>query len=254
MKSNLLDFSGKKFLITGGSTGIGREAATMLSNLGAKIILISLNEEELKEAIQSLSGDGHEYYDFDLVNIDGIEALMKVIIGKHGPFDGFIHCAGIGAVRPLSLSKYDFMLKVMNINFFSFVEISRCLSKKNAFNKGMNIVGVSAVGAFLGNSTKTAYCSSKAAMNSAARCMAKELSGKGIRVNTVAPGATKTKMLDDFENMEIESGEYSSVLQRQYLGICQPHDIANSIIFLLSDMSRMITGSCIVVDGGKLTS
>jgi len=251
---NPLDFSGKQFLITGGSTGIGKETAILLSNYGAKIILLSLIENELKEAIASLNGKGHYYYEFDLNNIESIEPLMKNIIAKHGAFDGFVHCAGIGSVRPLNLSKYDFMLKVMNINFFSFVEISRCLSKKNAFNKGMNIVGVSALGAFLGNSTKTAYCASKAAMNSATRCMAKELSSKGIRVNTVAPGVTQTRMLEDFDNMNFDSDEYRSIKQRQYLGICQPADIANTIAFLLSDMSRMITGTCVPVDGGKLTS
>ena len=252
--TNPLDFTGKQFLITGASTGIGKETAILLSNFGAKIILVSLVENELQEAVSALKGEGHFYYHYDLNNVDGIEPLMKEIITNHGAFDGFIHCAGIAEVRPLKLSNYSFMQRVMNINFFSFVEISRCITKKNAFNKGMNIVGVSALGAFLGNSTKTAYCSSKAAMNSATRCMAKELSSKGIRVNTVAPGVTKTRMFDDFGGMEMDSDESRAIVERQYLGICQPVDIANSIAFLLSDMSRMITGSCIVVDGGKLTS
>lgn len=251
---NPLDFSKKTFLITGASTGIGKETASLLSNYGARIILISLIESELKEALTVLHGTGHDYYEVDLNNIDRIEPLIKKIIEKHGPVDGFVHCAGIGEVRPLNLSKYAFMLRVMNINFFSFVEIARCLTKKNAYNKGMNIVGVSAIGAFLGNSTKTAYCASKSAMNAATRCMAKELSAKGIRVNTVAPGVTKTKMFDDFESMGVESDNTKNILQRQYMGICQPIDIAHSIAFLLSDMSKMVTGTCLVVDGGKLTS
>ncbi len=251
---NPLDFSGKKFLVTGASTGIGKETAILLSKYGAKIILISLFENELKEALAVLNGNGHHYFEFDLNNIEKIEPLIKEISQEHGPFDGFVHCAGIGEVRPLNLSKYAFMLRVMNINFFSFVEISRCLTRKGAYKKGMNIVGVSAIGAFLGNSTKTAYCASKAAMNAATRCMAKELSSKGIRVNTVAPGVTKTKMFDDFESMKVESANQNDILKRQYLGVCQPIDIANSIAFLLSDMSKMVTGSCLAVDGGKLTS
>lgn len=252
--NNPLDFKGKQFLITGASTGIGKETAILLSNYGAKIILLSLFENELKDALTALNGVGHCYYEFDLNNVERIDPLIKEISERHGPFDGFVHCAGIGEVRPLNLSKYAFMLRVMNINFFSFVEISRCLTKKNSYNIGMNIVGVSAIGAFLGNSTKTAYCASKAAMNSATRCMAKELSSKGIRVNTVAPGVTRTSMLEKFEVVKIDSEEAHSITQRQYLGICEPVDIANAITFLLSDMSRMITGSCITVDGGKLTS
>ena len=251
---NSLDFTGRQIFITGASSGIGKETAILLSKLGAKIIMLALYENELSEAINYLEGDSHYYYEYNLSNIEGIEPLIKDIISKHGAFDGFVHCAGIGAVRPLNLSKYDFMLKVMNINFFSYVEIIRCLTKKNAYNPGMNVVGVSAVGAFQGNSTKTAYSSSKAAMNSATRCLAKELSRKKIRVNTVAPGVTQTAMFDDFTKMGIDSDEYRAITQRQYLGICQPIDIANTIAFLLSDMSRMITGSCIGVDGGKLTS
>lgn len=251
---NPLNFTEKQILITGASSGIGKETAIQLSRLGAKIIMIALYENELKEAFPSLEGIGHHYYEYNLGDIEGIESLIKKIVSKHGAMDGFVHSAGTGAVRPLSLTKYDFMLKVMNINFFSFVEIVRCLTKKNAYNPGMNIVGVSALGAFQGNSTKTAYCSSKAAMNSATRCMAKELSAKKIRVNTVAPGVTQTAMFDDFANMAIDSDEYRAITQRQYLGICQPVDIANTITFLLSEMSGMITGSCIAVDGGKLTS
>lgn len=248
------NFTGKTILITGASSGIGKETSVYLSKLGAKILMISLDLNELEQTSLELSGESHAFYNFDLSEILGIEGLINKIIKDHGPVDGFVHCAGIGAVRPLSLSKYDFMLKVMNINFFSYVEIIRCITKRKFYNPGLNIVGISAVGAFQGNSTKTAYNSSKAAMNSATRSLAKELAGKKIRVNTVAPGVTQTAMYDDFLKMDIDSDNYRSITQRQYLGICQPIDIAYTIAFLLSEMSRMITGSCIGVDGGKLTS
>ncbi len=91
-------------------------------------------------------------------------------------------------------------------------------------------------------------------MNAAVRCLAKELAPKNIRVNTVAPGVTNTLMATNFEQMRIESEEIKMIKSRQYLGVCEPIDIANAIAFLLSDLSRMITGSCISVDGGKLTS
>lgn len=250
---NVMDFSGKTIVLAGAG-GIGAATAELLASLGARMILLDVVEEKLKETVARLPGDGHAYYVCDFSTVESIEPLMAQMIQEQGPVDGYVHTTGIGAVRPLKMSKYDFMLRVMNINFFSFVEVVRCLTKKAANNPGMNIVGISAVGAFIGNSTKTAYCASKSAMNSAVRCLAKELAPKGIRLNTVAPGATDTPMAREAADYRDGTEEQRVNALRQYLGTCQPADIADSVAFLLSDMSRMITGICLPVDGGKLSS
>ena len=210
--------------------------------------------DKLKEVIGKLPGEGHSYYVCDFSTIDSIEPVIAQLTQEHGAVDGYVHCTGVGSVRPLKMSKYDFMLRVMNINFFSFVEVVRCLTKKGAYNAGMNVVGISAVGAFIGNSTKTAYCASKSAMNSAVRCLAKELAPKGIRLNTVAPGSTDTPMAREAAVYRDGTEEQRVNTLRQYLGTCQPVDIANGVAFLLSDLSLMITGTCLPIDGGKLTS
>ena len=207
-----------------------------------------------RNSLSSMEGDNVAYH-CDFSDVNGIEIVIRKLIEDNGPVDGFVYCVGIGAVRPLKLSKFDFMQKVMNINFFSFIEIIRCLSLKgNYSHEGMNIVGISALGAYLGNSTKTAYCASKGAMNAAVRCLAKELASKNIRVNTVAPGVTDTPMAKAAEEYGAGSKEHDAILERQYLGICEPSDIADAVVFLLSDMSKKITGCCLPVDGGKLSS
>lgn len=251
--TNKMNFTGKSIVLAG-SGGIGSATAELLAGLGARMILLDVSEDNLKETIGKLTGKGHVYYVCDFSAVDGIEAVITQIVNEQGSVDGYVHCTGIGAVRPLKMSKYDFMLRVMNINFFSFVEVVRCLTKKGAFNPGMNIVGISAVGAYIGNATKTAYCASKSAMNSAVRCMAKELAPKGIRLNTVAPGATDTPMAREAADYRDGTDEQRVNALRQYMGKCQPEDIADTIVYLLSDMSRMITGTCLPVDGGKLTS
>lgn len=91
-------------------------------------------------------------------------------------------------------------------------------------------------------------------MNAAVRCMAKELAPKNIRVNTVAPGVTDTPMMRAAEEYGAGSEAFKQISLRQYLGPCDPSDIANAVVFLLSDLSRKITGTCVPVDGGKLTS
>lgn len=250
---NVMDFTGKTIMLAGVG-GIGSVTAQFLSSLGARMILLDVFEDKLKEVINSLQGDGHTYYVCDFSAIDTIEPLLAQVIKEQGAVDGYVHTTGVGTVRPLKMSKYDFMLNVMNINFFSFVEVVRCLSKKGAYNPGMTIVGISAVGAYIGNSTKTAYCASKAAMNGAVRCMAKELAPKGIRLNTVAPGDTDTPMSRQAADYRDGTDELRINQMRQYLGQCQPSDIADGIAFLLSDMSSKITGSCLPIDGGKLSS
>lgn len=251
---NGIDFTGKKIIVSGAG-GIGAATAKLLASSGATVILLDINEENLQNTRAELGTGAHQSYLCDFSDIEGLEPKMKQIVEENGPVDGFVHCVGIGAVRPLKMTKYDFMLKVMNINFFSFVEIVRCLSAKGRYNpEGFNVVGISALGAFLGNATKTAYCASKGAMNAAVRCMAKELAPKNIRINTVAPGVTDTPMARAAEDYGADSEEHRMILARQYMGVCQPMDIANTVAFLMSDMSRMITGSCIAVDGGKLTS
>lgn len=251
---NGIDFTGKTIIVSGAG-GIGAETARLLNSFGARIILLDIREDGLYDTLAKLNGESNKSYICDFSKVEDIEPIIKEIIKENGPIDGFVHCVGVGSVRPLKMSKYDFMLKVMNINYFSFVEIVRCLSAKGCYNpEGMNVVGISALGAFLGNSTKTAYCASKGAMNAAVRCLAKELASKKIRVNTVAPGVTDTPMARASEDYASDSEEHKMIWARQYMGVCQPIDIANAVAFLMSDMSKMITGSCISVDGGKLTS
>lgn len=248
-----IDFTDKTFLVAGAG-GIGAATATALNRHGAKIIVIDINESSLSKLIGCLKGENASYI-CDFSDIESIEPLVKKIVKEHGVVDGLAFCAGIGTVRPIKMCRYDFMKKVMDINFFSFVELIRCISAKGCHNSEHTaVVGISALGAFLGNSTKTAYCASKAAMNSAVRCLAKELAPKGFCINTVAPGVTDTPMAKAAEEYAQDSDTFKAIAERQYLGICQPEDIADAVVFLMSNKSRMITGSCLPVDGGKLSS
>ena len=246
-------FKDKIIIVAGATGGIGGATCEALAAEGASVVLIGRSEEKLSNQIKKLNGAGHKYYVCDLGDVESIEPCINRVIADCGPVDGFVHCAGIGDVRPLKMSKYDFMLRVMNINFFSFVEIVRCVTKRGTFNDGLSIVGVSSVGAQYGRQSRTAYSASKGAMDSSMRVMAKELGVKGIRVNNVAPGATRSSMTDDFDNYANLSDENRLVALRQYLGECDPIDVANAIVFLLSDKSRKITGTILNVDGGKMS-
>lgn len=252
--TDFLNFTDNNILVTGAAGGMGQSVCSLLASHGARVILLDRSAERLDSVCSGLLGDGHSIYAGDLGRIETIEALVAQIIQEQGPVDGFVHCAGIADVRPLKLSKYSYMVDVMNINFFSFVELVRCITKRRAFNPGLSIVGICSIGAFYGAPTKTAYSSSKAAMYAAVKCMAVELAEKGVRANVVAPGTTRTPMMEQAEEYSAGTESYKQKLSRQYLGVCEPEDIANSIAFLLSDKARMITGTCLTVDGGKMST
>ena len=249
---NLLDFTGKQILITGASIGIGKETAILLSKLGANVILIDIDEEGLKEVTSLLEGNGHHYFRYDLSDLGGIEKQINEIVKIHGPLDGFVNCVGIRCRRPLSMITPKVLNEVMNLNFGSFVELVRCITKKNHFSQGLSIVGISSISSQAGAVSVTAYAASKAAMDSAVRCLAKELAPKMIRLNTVVPAQINTPAYKKL--LEMSGGAEDKILDRQYLGLGEPSDVANAVVFLLSSSSRFITGSAIPVDGGFLSS
>lgn len=251
---DLVDLSEKRILVVGASSGIGKQTAITLSRVGAKISLVARSEEKLKAALADLEGDGHDYFAADVSALASVEALIKEIIAKDGSLDGLVYSAGVGAALPLMQSKPEKVQETFNVNFFGFFEVVRQVTKKGRFNPGMRIVGVSSCASLRGDKSKAIYSSSKAAMDSAVRCMAKELAEKRICINTVAPSMTATELYNRYiEKYGEDSETNKELLTRQYLGIAQPQDIANAIAFLISPAARFITGITMPVDGGLTT-
>ena len=252
---NLTDFTGKKFIIVGASSGIGRQTAITLASLGAQLILIARREEQLRDTVAALEGSGHGYYAADISKLDEIDFLFKTIKEEYGAADGLVYCAGVNTTLPLLQLKPDKMQKTFNVNFFAFVETVRQVTRRGRFNEGMRIVAVSSNAAIRGDKAHTAYSASKAAMNAAIRCMAKELADKGICITAVAPAVTNTEIYKQYtENSGGVSESEKALLGRQYLGLIEPEDVANAIAFMLSPGARMITGIIMPVDGGLSTN
>ncbi|MGN0375534.1 MAG: SDR family NAD(P)-dependent oxidoreductase [Butyrivibrio sp.] len=242
----LVDLTGKKILVTGASSGIGRATSIVLSQLGAQVILIGRNEIELKNTLGQMTDDIHRYYTYDLTDLDSISILMKRIVEDDGKkLDGMVHCAGISLRLPVRNLSYDNMDVVMKTNFYSFVELVKQYSHRNS--NGGSIVAISSVAAEDGGVGQTIYAASKAALDSAVKTLSKELARKGIRVNSVRPSYINTAMLEELKR---KTGN-ESIGHNQLLGIGEPEDVANLVAFLLSDASKFITGSNYLIDGGS---
>ena len=250
----LIDLTDRRILVVGASSGIGKQTALTLSQVGAKISLVARNEEKLETTLAELEGNGHDYFIADVSEIASIESLIKEIVVKDGPLDGVVYSAGVGTALPLMQSKPEKVQDTFNVNFFGFFEVVRQVARKGRFSPGMRIVGVSSCASLRGDKSKAIYSSSKAAMDSAVRCMAKELAGKGICINTVAPSMTATELYNHYiEKYGEDSDTNKELLTRQYLGVAPPQDVANAIAFLISPAARFITGITMPVDGGLTT-
>ncbi|QOJ30175.1 MAG: SDR family oxidoreductase [Ignavibacteriales bacterium] len=246
------ELAGKTILITGAAVGIGKSVAVMLDSFGAKLALVDIDLESLLQLKKSLKNDWHTVYQFNFKEIHQIESLVSSVILENGKLHGYVNCVGIRSRSPLSLLKPDKIANILGINFGAVIEMVRCLSQRNRYQDGMSIVSVSSIAATRGSAAVTAYSASKAAVDAAFRCLAVELSSKNIRLNTVMPGQTNTPAYSDL--MKLAASGEDPVLKRQFLGLAEPEDIANVIVFLLSEKSRFITGSSIPVDGGFLSS
>ena len=251
-KINPIDLTDKRILVTGASSGIGKETAALINKLGANVIMVARNEENLKHVCEQLNGEHNNYYAYDLRNIAGIEELMKTIVAENGALDGLVHSAGIADMRPLQNTSYEFLHDMMLVNFYSFVELTRVFAKKKN-NRGGSIVVISSVASEIGRKTKVAYCSSKAAVGGAVRAMAAELTAKNIRVNSIMGGFVKTDMYAKYIDTVGSISAEDDVFNNQPLGLGEPADIANAVAFLLSDAAKFITGTGMVVDGGYLS-
>jgi len=242
---NPFTLEGRTILVIGASSGIGQKTAIECSRLGAKVIICARKLDALQDTLSQMEGEGHQIILAELTDQDQLErlALDTPVV------DGLVLSAGKGLTLPLQFAtreKYD---DIMSINFFSQVEILRLLLKKKKIAKGSSIVFVSSIGGVkIFNVGGAVYGASKAAIDSTMKICAKELAPKKIRVNSVNPGMTKTKLIDrgtlTDEQFQADAEKYP--LKRYG----ETEDIAYGIIYLLSNASSWVTGQALCIDGG----
>lgn len=241
--------SGQNIVITGASSGIGKQCALACSQMGANVFLIARDQERLSEVKQSIQGVTCAYYVLDLQAFDQYEGVIQEIVAQHGKISGFIHSAGVEATLPLNSMKISVLQSVFEVNTFSFFEMVRLISKKKYAAEHLSIVAISSVMSFLGQKGKLAYCASKAAINNGVRELALELVPKKIRVNAISPAIVKTPLVEElFSKMSPESK--AEIEKAHPMGFGTTQDVANACVFLLSEASRWVTGTNLVVDGG----
>lgn len=241
--------AGKKYLITGASSGIGRAAAILMSQCGAQLILGGRDELRLRACLSELNGQEHCMEISDLESADTTYEWLSSLINRVGPLDGVFHCAGVEFIRPAKMLKQNHIDKVFESSLFAAFGICRVLSSKKALHDNGSLVFMSSVAGTTGQNGMSVYSAAKAGIDGLVRSMACEFASRGVRVNSIAAGAVMTAMHDRL--VKGSGDEAINAYEKSHLlGFGHAEDIANAAIFLLSDAGRWITGTTLVVDGG----
>lgn len=242
---NFIKLGESTILITGASSGIGAQLAVQCSQLGAKVIIIGRDENRLNVVFSQLMGSGHTKIVFDLSNLDMIEKFVEQL----PMIDGCVFNAGINRLKPIQFLTMSDLNEIFSINTFSPILLLKSLLKSKKIKNNSSIVFTSSIAGYNCSAIGAGlYSSSKSAINGFIKAAALELAPKNIRVNSVNPAIVETNI---FNESAVTSENLSDeVLKYPLKRLGRSKDIANSIIFLLSDSSSWITGTNLLIDGG----
>lgn len=246
---NPLDLTGRTYLVSGASSGLGRAIARIIAEQGAKVIVHGRDEARIDETLAMLPGSGHRGTAFDLSNYEEIPTWVSGLVRDSGVLSGIVHSAGLLTVAPLKVLSRKILQPMMDVNVHAAIALAKALRVPANRTPEASIVFLSSVIAFVGNPGQVAYSATKGALVALSKSMAVELAREGIRVNCVAPGAVQTEMVYKYSRT-VPKDQLENLEARHPLGFGQPEDVGYAVAYLLGKTGRWITGSTLIVDGG----
>jgi NAD(P)-dependent dehydrogenase (short-subunit alcohol dehydrogenase family) len=243
---NPFSLEGKTILVTGASSGIGREIAIVCSQMGAHVVISGRNEQRLDETLQKLYGSNHMKIAADMTKEDDIENLADAV----PLLDGFSNNAGITKVVLVKHIKRSTFADILTTNTIAPIILTQFLLKKNKINKAGSIVFTSSLsGVYCVHYGESMYAASKGAISGFAKGAALDLAKVNIRVNSVCPGIIQTELFQT--NSVLTPGELEE--KRKFFPLKrfgQPKDVAYAVVYFLSEASSWVTGADLKIDGG----
>ncbi len=230
------------YLVTGAASGIGKEVVRLLMNSSNAVLAVDKDCEKLNILSNEIRSDILNILHGDITNPD----VREKIVSFPRKFNGVVNSAGIIKLVPFKFIREDQLIELDKNNYEAPVLLNSQLLKKNKITAGGSIIFLSSIMSLVSTQTNALYTGTKAALAAVTKTMALELAPINIRVNSISPGFVKTPMLDFIKlQTDIEMAE-----AKHPLGFGEPEDIANAIMFLLSNAARWITGTNLIIDGG----
>jgi NAD(P)-dependent dehydrogenase (short-subunit alcohol dehydrogenase family) len=242
MSASPYSLEGRTILVTGASSGIGRACAVMASQMGARLVLTGRDAARLQETLTSLEGTDHIARTLDLND----PAAWTDWVQTMGPIDGLVYAAGIAQVAPFRMISERHFQSQMDINFKAPMFLTQALLKAKKINVNASLVYLSADAHHIAPVGSAIYSASKAALISAVRSLALEVAKHKIRANCVSPGYVRTPMFDQLAT----TTSVADMVRLAPLGLIEPEEVATCVTYLLSEGSRWVTRTNLVVDSG----
>ena len=243
-----MELENKVAVVTGSARGIGRAIAKRLAQDGATIVICDLFENDVLATAEELRSEGFKILPLrvDVTNLEDVESMITTVVEKLGAVDILVNNAGIVRDALLVRMKEADWDAVIAVNLKGAFNCTKSVARIMMKQRSGKIVNISSVMGLMGNVGQANYSASKAGIIGLTKSAAKELGGRGVNVNAVAPGFIMSKMTES-----LPEDQKKKVLELIPLGtIGYPEDVANVVAFLVSDSSRYITGQVIQVDGG----
>lgn len=244
----MISFEGKKILVTGSSSGIGKTTALMFAKLGADVVVNGTDVKKVLAVSKQIKSMGRKTLStvIDVSDYKSVVNMFEQIESEWGYIDILFNNAGIvddNLLVNMSEEQWD---RVMNTNIKSVFNCSKFAAKMMIKQKYGKIINMTSSSEQLGNRGQANYVASKGGVTSITRTIAKELAKYSINVNAVSPGYIKTPMTDEVP--EFVHNYFMDRIPMRRMG--EPEEIANTIMFLASDLSSYITGQIISINGG----
>ena len=249
-----MTFSGKVALVTGGTSGIGRETALQLARAGAKVVLAGRRLEEGKavaEEIKAAGGEAH-FVQTDVTKETEVKRLVEETVAHFGSLDIAFNNAGIEQTGPVTEVTEEDYRKVFDINVLGVFLSQKYEIPAMLKSGGGSIINTSSIVGHVAMPGASVYIASKHAVEGITKTTALELAGQGIRVNAVAPGAIATDMIDRLAGAEGSENRQWLASQHPMGRLGQAKEVAAAVLYLASDAASFTTGISLPVDGGYL--
>jgi 3-oxoacyl-[acyl-carrier protein] reductase len=245
-----IDLNGKIALVTGAARGIGKEIALRLAGCGASLVIVDVQEESAKETADEIEklGVRARAYACDVSSFEAVEALAASVGRDFDKVDILVNNAGITRDKLLMRMKPEDWNAVISVNLTGAFNFAKVFSPPMLKRREGCVVNIASVIGLTGNAGQANYAASKAGVIGLTKSLAKEFAGRGVRVNAVAPGFIRTAMTAAMAEDSRDQMKKTIPLAR----FGEPGDVANVVLFLVSDLSGYVTGQVIGCDGGMV--